>query len=55
MDEIKIKNDYGNGSFSYYSERFKREHNITPELGWAILKLQKENREGSEKRQWTNY
>ncbi len=45
MNEIKIKNDYGNGSYSYFSERFQRQLNIRPELGAAILKLQRKVRE----------
>ncbi len=42
--EIKIKK-YSNGSYSYWSERLKREHNIPSELAMEILKLQEKLRE----------
>ena len=41
---IKIKNDYGNGSYAYWSEKKKQWHNIPVELGQAILAEQKDHK-----------
>ena len=41
---MKIKK-YDNGSYSYYSERLERQHNIPSELGAYIIALQTEVKE----------
>jgi len=45
MKSIKIKDDYGNGSASYWSERVKGYRNIPNELAKQIKEGQRQNAE----------